>query len=357
MTGNGKMRENYQPEDFVTDESFINYYFKLNKEDEIFWEKWLIAHPQNNKLAEAAKEILQNLSLTLPEQEYKAELAKIRKAINYEGQRYVRNKTDIIRLLTWQKTSVSVKDRVKKYAKYLLPAILVFVLGGYFLLKHFTMQADQLMEKYNDSSKPEVLTLSDGTIVTLAAQCVFRYPQGFGNKERKVYLNGEAQFQVNRDEAHPFKVYSGDIVATVLGTVFNIKKRPGDSVILVELIKGKLKVETTINGVLSSQSLILNPDERAVYMRHGEKLSKEKWQSQVDASLQPNHFVFRQSNFEDVANQLKTVFGVTVINQSNKIDWRFTGEFKNTSAINILESISIVEKLKYEVHGDTVFIK
>jgi len=54
---------------------------------------------------------------------------------------------------------------------------------------------------------------------------------------------------------------------------------------------------------------------------------------------------------------MKTVFGITVINQSNKKTWSFTGEFNNTSAINILERICIVEKLKYVMKGDTVFIK
>jgi hypothetical protein len=152
-------------------------------------------------------------------------------------------------------------------------------------------------------------------------------------------------------------VYEGDIIATVLGTIFNIKKQSGDSMVMVELIKGKLKVETINSAGLSSQSIILNPDERVTYMRHGQKLYKEKWQSQNDIPSQINHLVFRQNNFDEIAKQLKTVFGVTVINQSNKKTWRFTGEFNNTSAIDILESICIVEKLKYVVQGDTVFIK
>jgi hypothetical protein len=116
-------------------------------------------------------------------------------------------------------------------------------------------------------------------------------------------------------------------------------------------------VETTSNAGLSSQSIILDPDERVVYNRFDQKLYKEKWESQSDVPLQVNHLVFRKNNFEEIAKQIKTVFGITVINQSNKKSWLFTGEFYNTSAIDILESICIVEKLRYEVQGDTVFIK
>jgi ferric-dicitrate binding protein FerR (iron transport regulator) len=191
----------------------------------------------------------------------------------------------------------------------------------------------------------------------LAPQSTFRYPADFGNGDRKVYLNGEAQFHVNRDETHPFKVFEGNIVATVLGTIFNIKKQAGDSVLMVELIKGKLKVESVNNDGLINESVILNPDERVLYKVGSKKMYKEKWGLQKEASAQVNHLLFRQNNFEEIARQLKTVFGVRVINQSNKKTWRFTGEFNNASVTDILESICIVERLRYEVRGDSVFIK
>jgi transmembrane sensor len=355
MNGHGKSP--YQVEDFITDESFINYFFRLNLDDITFWEKWLISHPHNNEAVESAKDMLRNLSLTLPDGEFEEEIAKIKKTISYEAPLFTKKRPVIVRLLHWGKSSRLLKNKKKKYAGIFLPLLLIFAAGGYFFFRHFTMQPDRLTEKYNDSSKPVVFTLSDGTVVTLAPHSMFRYPSYFGNKERKVYLDGEAQFHVNRDEAHPFKVYEGDIVATVLGTIFDIKKQMGDSVVMVELIKGKLKVETIDSTGLWSQSIILNPDERVIYKGHGQKMYKEKWQPQRDVSLQVKHLVFHQNNFEEIAAQLKAAFGVTIINQSNKKTWRFTGEFNNTSAIDILESICIVEKLKYEVQGDTVFIK
>lgn len=357
MPGSEKSLENYQLEDFVTDESFINYHFHHNKEDKLFWEKWLTTHPQNRKLAEAAREMLQNLSLTLSNQEYKAELERMKKAINEKTPINRGYEPDIVRLLDWKKAPHSVKGRSKGTVKYFLAAMLVFALGGFFLLKHFATTSGQLVEKYNNSSKPFVLTLTDGTIVTLAAQCVFRYPSNFENRDRNVYLDGDAQFQVAKDQAHPFTVYSGDLIATALGTLFIIKKQPGDSVMLVELIKGKLKVQILNTSGKPMQSIILNPDERAVYARHGRKLYKEIWESQVNDSLLHNHFIFHKSNFDEIAKQLRVGYGITIINQSDKKKWRFTGEFKNNSAISVLESICIVEKLKYEFQGDTVFIR
>ena len=238
-----KTPEEYQIEDFVTDESFVNYHFRLNEDDVIFWEKWLMAHPHNQELVKKAKELLGNLSLTLSDDEYKDELKKITRAIDHEASQSIRKTPSIVRLLHWKNISNAWRNKKTRYVKILLPSILVLLLGTYIFRTYIISGREQLIEKYNDSSKPIVLTLNDGTDVTLAPQSVFRYPSNFGNKERKVYLDGEAQFHVNRDEAHPFKVYSGDVVATVLGTVFNVKKQRGDTEVLVELIKGKLKVE------------------------------------------------------------------------------------------------------------------
>lgn len=357
MNGTGKAPEDYQIEDFVADESFINYFFQLNADDKSFWEKWLIANPGNMAIADGAKAMLRDLSLTLPEKEFEEELLKMRQAIQYEIPLFINKKPAIIRLLNWDKSSGSAKNKKRSYAKILLPVTILLIAGGYFFFNHLAAQHDQLIVKHNDTNEPQVYILSDGTVVTLAPHSVFRYPSDFGNNERKVYLDGEAQFHVNRDEAHPFKVYEGDIIATVLGTIFNVKKQAGDSVLMVELLKGKLKVESLSNNGFINESVILNPDERVLYKVGSKKMYKEKWGSQKEASVQVNHLLFRQNNFEEIAKQLKIVFGVTLINHSNKKTWRFTGEFNNASVTDVLESICIVEKLRYEVRGDSVFIK
>ncbi len=194
-------------------------------------------------------------------------------------------------------------------------------------------------------------------MVTLAPHSVFRYPADFGVSDRKVFLDGEAQFQVSRDEAHPFKVYEGDIVATVLGTVFQVKYQAADSVILVELMSGKLRVETIPRPGLAAQSTLLDPDERALYRGNNQRLYKENWQPQHDLSLPANHLVFRGDGFEEIARQIKTVFGVTIVNHSKKQNWRFTGDFAGAGAAEIVENICLVEGLHSEAKGDTIIIR
>jgi len=348
--------DEYQIEDFLMDESFVNYHFHTDLNHQTFWEEWVLQHPAKKNLIKEAREMLQMLSLTSPGSEHQDELMRISTAIEKDQLLPARKGSELFRLLNWNKANKSYGRR--KSVKYFAAAAgFIFLIGGYLLLQHFNVKSNQLTERHNSGSTPIVFTLNDGTIVTLAAHSFLRYPYGFGDKDREVYLDGEAQFHVSRDENHPFKVHAEDIIATVLGTVFNIKKQQGDSIVLVELFEGKLKIE--IKNIQGSpvQPLILNPNERVVYNQNSKNLYKESWQRYNEPLLQKNHLVFRQTNFEEIAKQIKSVFGITLINQSNKKNWRFTGEFNNTTAKEIIENICLVKGLNSKTTGDTILIK
>src|SRR5678815_5366069 len=94
-----KYFENYKVEDFIADESFINYHFRLNENDRVFWEEWLSKNPSKKEIAEEASQLIQSLSLTLTEKEYKDELSKIESSINKK------QPPSIVRLLNWNKSS------------------------------------------------------------------------------------------------------------------------------------------------------------------------------------------------------------------------------------------------------------
>lgn len=337
-----KNRENYRVEDLITDESFANYHFHLNKTDEIFWKERIAKHPEKIALVKKAEEIIQTLSITISESEYQEELSKITAAINKKT-----HDSTVFSLLNWYKRSLF-SGKKRRSVIYLAPIILILIAAGY-LLSHYFQKSSQLSNTINAGNLSLIFTLSDSTVVTLAPHSILRYPLHFKDKERNVYLEGDAGFNVKRNGEAPFKVYVEDMVTTVLGTIFNIKKS-GDTALIVELLKGKLNVEIINNNVESPQSILLVPDESAIYVRNKHHFYKKSLIPEINLS-------FHQNDFEEIASQIKKVFGITVINQSNKSNWRFTGEFKNISVNEIIESITHVEKLSYEVKGDTILIK
>ena len=64
--------------------------------------------------------------------------------------------------------------------------------------------------------------LHDGTVVWLNARSRLRYPNRFSGAERKVELDGEAFFEVFRNEEAPFVVSTEKLDIKVLGTKFNV---------------------------------------------------------------------------------------------------------------------------------------
>jgi len=336
-------RKNYQLEDFVSDETFINYHFKSNIVDQLSWEEWLLNNPEKKSLIEKAEEVINELSFTVSDKEYHEELKKLVSAIDKKTPHGLH-----VQFTGRNKFFKSYQIR-KRTLQILVPLLLIAIAGGYWLFRPVKKSSEKLTETVNNSTLPLILTLSDSTVVSLDPGSYLQYPLYFKDKERIVYLHGNAQFSVKRNIEHPFKVHDENIVTTVLGTVFKMRSS-GDSAVFVELLKGRLNVGIMNDKMETEQSVLLVPNERAVYVRHNKHLYKNLIAAE-------HHLSFSKNNFNEIAAQLKNAFGITLINESPVKNWRFTGEFKNSTATDIVENICLVKKLSFVIKGDTIVIK
>lgn len=338
----------FTTEDFITDISFIHYYLQSNQEDKRFWEDWLDKHPSKKADAAKAMEILGMLFLRLPDSEYLSELEKIKSKTTMTAQAAA-TKPSLIRFLQWKKVA-----RKRRVSMVYLAAALFLAALGYFFLQHFPVASEALSEKHNNTRLPIEFLLSDSTRVTLAGKSTLRYRQHFGNGDRNVYLAGDASFHVKRDEVHPFRVFEDGMIATVLGTVFNVREQPEDSLVVVELVSGSVQIDNE----KKTGSIILSPNERLFYASRDGSMYKEKWQPSTGAFARRKELLtFSKSSFEQIAAQMKTVFGITLVNLRNDQHWRFTGEFTNVTAMEVVENICLIEHLTYQLKGDTVLMK
>lgn len=103
------------------------------------------------------------------------------------------------------------------------------------------------------------LVLRDGTKVWLNAESSLRYPKHFSKDERRVYLSGEAYFEVKHNRKRPFVVETASLVATDLGTAFDVKAYQGKSTQLI-LVSGKVAVQRRGED---SAPVVMKPDEMA----------------------------------------------------------------------------------------------
>ena len=98
-------------------------------------------------------------------------------------------------------------------------AVAIALIGGRSVLS----RSPQLREVSTAAAQRAVVRLRDGTQVTLAPKSRVRYAADYGKAHRDVYLDGEAYFQVARNERLPFRVHTVATLTEDLGTAFVIR--------------------------------------------------------------------------------------------------------------------------------------
>ncbi|MGM9702725.1 MAG: FecR family protein [Prevotella sp.] len=149
-------------------------------------------------------------------------------------------------------------------------------------------------------------TLPDGTAVTLNSDSKFQYPKTFGQSLRTVHIEGEAYFDVKKDNHHPFVVRSKNASVTVLGTQFNFKDYASASA-EVTLYQGKVHL-TDPEGNVSAN---MKPGQRAEITNTG-KLSVDHDSARKQSSWKEGCFYFDESTLEEIMMDIGRWYNVDV---------------------------------------------
>ena len=127
-----------------------------------------------------------------------------------------------------------------------IAVILCSAFASYLLYDHFTGHKDKIESNiYTFEVEPGQkgsMRLADGTIVHLNSASKISFAGNYNSEERVVTLNGEAYFEVAKNPDKRFVVTCNGVEIEALGTEFNVKAYPADSVITTTLAKGKVKV-------------------------------------------------------------------------------------------------------------------
>ncbi|WP_448105117.1 FecR family protein [Pedobacter panaciterrae] len=240
----------------------------------------------------------------------------------------------------------TVKKSFAIYYKYAAAACIVLMLGiGVFL----NAKVDVKEITVTTASATDSVKLTDGTLVYLAANSVFKYPEQFNSKTRSVtLLKGNAFFKVTKDPKHPFIITSANIKTRVLGTSFHISLDKGRSSVTV--ITGHVRVSS------DKQITYLEPNERAVFTTSGLKkqrvgdMSLYGWyKKDIDLNNVTLHKVFTLLNFK---------YGVNFKPEDKEmLNTRMTLYIKGGLSLqNILDQINYVTHLKFKPYGETVTV-
>jgi len=144
--------------------------------------------------------------------------------------------------------------------------------------------------------------LSDGSTITLNSKSKMHFPLKFTGNERKIWLEGEAYCEVEKDSI-PFIVSTHTEEVTVMGTTFNITAYPEDNFATTALLTGKVKV--TVKNNAKDSTLTLEPGECATFYKNGNRFEKFSDDVQLYTLWKEGIFKFRDTRLEDIVKVLK----------------------------------------------------
>ena len=214
-------------------------------------------------------------------------------------------------------------------------------------------------EVYNTLSIPVggfyQLSLSDGTKVWLNSMTELRFPVTFTGEEKKVYLTGEAYFEVVHDSEHPFIVATEKgIEVKVYGTEFNMNTYQ-EGVVQTVLVQGKVGIRANVTG----QECMLAPKQLAEYTKETGMIRVKEVDPYKYIAWKDGKFVFEGETIEEIMERLRRWYDVEVFYENELLKQkRFTGVISRYENIEqVLHLIGGLATLHFEVKGNVVTVK
>ena len=195
--------------------------------------------------------------------------------------------------------------------------------------------------------------LADGTLVYLNSATRMKYPVKFDEKERKVYLSGEAYFEVAKDPERPFFVEMEGVEVRVYGTSFNVNTHQEGNIQTV-LVKGSIGVKVLSSGMES----VIRPGQMAEFKQGNTKVDVKDVNVAVYTDWKDGIFRFENQRLEDILAVLSNWYDMNVFYQTVSVkELHFSGYMERYKDVSvILEAITLSTGVTFSIQGKTIIV-
>lgn len=304
--------------DFLLDDAFVDHQLVPTPQSTAFWADWLETYPQGQTTWYQAVTLMRTIEQGLYDYA-QTQLSEetVRQLLGRIQQTNARHKpAPVVRPLhrVW----------------WLAAASLVLVSGiGLWWYKQpvpvYEQQRAALNESVreytNDTRTGKRVGLPDGSVVVLAPESRVSYAHPFGQKNRTVYLSGEATFAVTKNAARPFLVYANEIVTKVLGTRFIVRAFAGEDSVQVQVQSGQVAVYHDQPALMANkqQGVMLLPNQQVVFNRQSDQFTKQIVALPQIVVRPASHervttpsFIYTDTPIPQVIQELELAYGIDI---------------------------------------------
>ncbi len=249
-------------------------------------------------------------------------------------------------------------------------ALFALVIGVWFMGQNKTTDARLLISKsekpsYQKIEKPLTdwvryenlsakilkITLPDESAVWLRPKAQLSYNQS-DRKYRQVELEGEAFFDVHRDESRPFLIYSGKMTTRVLGTSFNVRAYPNSQRFDVAVVTGQVSVSNE-----DGKEVVLAPKQQAMLSLVSDELLVNDLPTEQTFYWENSSLAFNDTPMSLIVKELESHFQVKISLPMALTNCRLNGHFEEERLATILEVICKSMDISYEIDGKDIRFK
>lgn len=260
------------------------------------------------------------------------------------------------RLLT-SITKTSRKNRfpiVLRYAAAVFAGICISITSGLLL----NDKPDDSVNQYTtitEKGEKSTIILPDGTTVKMNVATTIQYSSEYGKKNRDIYIDGEAFFEVANNPRIPFIVKANGVDVTALGTSFNVSAYAVDANVTTTLFSG----EVSVKHLLTGQQILLHPNQVAIYYKDNNRIETKSYEENKYAQWRGKAFAFEMIALDELTTLLERKYNITFDFRSAKLkNLKFNGQFENDESLaDILKIIKINTSANYKIENDTVIFE
>ncbi|MCL3850436.1 FecR domain-containing protein [Parabacteroides sp. GYB001] len=257
---------------------------------------------------------------------------KLEQRIRFVAKHYEEGRLDTDK--AWQQFAG--KHQVRRtvsFRRYWMAAASVFLLligfGTYFITER---KSPEWVAVTTGPGQIKEVYLPDSTLISMAGSSSIRYDvKTYGKERRVVKMKGKAFFQVTRNEARPFSVYTERTEVTVLGTSFQINEQPGGTD--VNVMTGKVSFGATGS---ETNKVILTAGMSASYSMESNGITILEEEDLNSLSWKTRQLRFNDTPLEKVIDDLNKYYQVKVINKTETPNLKLTATFNDLPLEDVL---------------------
>jgi transmembrane sensor len=332
-----KKYSDYEINDFLKDESFINWALDPDAPGGQSWHAWMNANPDKWETAKKALDMIRAL-------DFKKETV----AENF----YVNLKQRIDHTIASKDITT---PKVRSLAGWIKVAAVFAGLVISILVLYYVRKPS-----YTFISTPyaaiKTVWLPDSTEVVLNANSSIRFNRSRTNGKREVSVTGEAFFKVRHididGKAQPFEVQAGNAVIEVLGTEFNVKNLNNTTGVLLRQGKVRFRVPA------SRTETIMQPNDYCLYDAAQERIITRVADPVLFTSWMEHKYRFENTMVKEVCETLKAYYGYDFIIRNDKLDTQtFSGTLELQNEQVMLTVLAELFKTKITKEGNKIIIE